>query len=77
MDFLVSYEIKEMLIKRGYRSVSISYIINNMEEYSDYILSGLNYRKNLDGSINILYNDIGDMKKYFIGNNIYFNKINR
>ena len=72
---LVSGRIKDMLIKRGYKSPSIRYIRGIMKEYPDYILSGLNYRINLDSSINILYSDIGEVNKYFIGNDKYFNKL--
>jgi hypothetical protein len=39
------------------------------------VFGGANFTVNGDGSVTLSYNDVGDAKKYFVANKVYFSKI--
>lgn len=72
---VVSSDIKSIALKKGLISPPPFVIKTMIKLIPSSVFGGINPSVNNDGSINISYSDVGDMKKYFIANDIYFKQL--
>lgn len=72
---MVSNEIKNMAIKVGFITPSPYLIKIFLPMIPKDVFGGVDYEVNNDGSLTFKYSDVGDSKKYFIGNDAYFDQL--
>lgn len=74
---MVSQEIKEMLIKKGFKVPTIEEANMLYKMIPSYVWGNAPYEINDDGSLTFDYGSIGKSTKWFVGNELYFNNIKK
>ena len=72
---MVSADIQKMAIKQGFKTPP-SFLLKVLLKFiPSSVFGGADFDINSDGSLTLKYDDVGDAKKYFIGNEEYFKKL--
>jgi hypothetical protein len=72
---MVSSDIQSMAIKKGFKTPPAFLLKVLFKVIPSYVFGGVDFDINDDGSLTLKYSDVGDAKKYFIGNNEYFKQL--
>ena len=71
----VSAEIQSMPVKHGFKTPPTFLLKVLLKFIPSSEFGGADFEINSDGSLTLKYDDVGDAKKYFIGNEQYFKKL--
>lgn len=69
---MATKEIKDMLVKLNFISPKAFVIKTLIKFIPKEVFGGVEVKVNSDGSVTFNYEDVGVIKKYFIGNKLYF-----
>lgn len=69
---MVSSDILPMMKKLGFKTPNALVMNTLLRIMPKEVFGGVNFKINLDGSITLNYEDTGSAKKYFVGNQQYF-----
>lgn len=72
---MVSLDIQKMLHKKGFKTPPTFLLKILYKIIPSSVFGSTNYDINSDGSLTLKYSDVGDSKKYFVGNDEYFKKL--
>jgi hypothetical protein len=72
---MVSKDIQGMAIKKGFKTPPAMVMRVLLKFIPKSVFGGTDFELNSDGSVTMKYSDVGDAKKYFIGNEAYFKKL--
>jgi hypothetical protein len=72
---MVSKDIQGMAIKKGFKTPPDMVMRVLLKFIPKSVFGGVDFELNSDGSVTMKYSDVGDAKKYFIGNEAYFKKL--
>lgn len=72
---MVSADIQKMAQKQGFKSPPGFLLKVLLKFIPSSVFGGADFEINSDGSLTLKYDDVGDAKKYFIGNEEYFKKL--
>lgn len=70
---MVSNDIMPMMKKLGFKTPNALVMNALLRIIPKEVFGGVDFKINLDGSITLNYEDTGSAKKYFVGNQLYFN----
>jgi hypothetical protein len=74
---MVSDDIHKMALKKGFKTPP-SFLLKLLIKFiPNSVFGGVDFDVNSDGSITLKYSDVGDSRKYFIGNDEYFKKLKK
>lgn len=74
---MVDDKILKMAQKKGFKTPPAFLLKLMYKVIPSSVFGGVDFDINSDGSITLKYQDVGDAKKFFIGNDIYFSKIKK
>jgi hypothetical protein len=72
---MVSADIQKMAVKQGFKTPPTFLLKVLLKFIPSSVFGGVDFDINSDGSLTLKYSDVGDAKKYFIGNEEYFKKL--
>jgi hypothetical protein len=72
---MVSADIQSMAVKQGFKTPPTFLLKVLLKFIPSSVFGGADFEINSDGSLTLKYDDVGDAKKYFIGNEQYFKKL--
>jgi len=74
---MVSSNIQKMVLKKGFKTPPTFLLKTLLKTIPKETFGGVDFDVNSDGSVTLKYSDVGDARKYFIGNDEYFKSIKK
>jgi len=74
---MVSSDIQKMVMKKGFKTPPTFLLKVLLKFIPKSVFGGVDYEINSDGSLTLKYEDVGDARKYFIGNDAYFKELKK
>jgi len=74
---MVSSDIQKMVLKKGFKTPPVFLLKVLLKFIPKSVFGGVDYEINSDGSLTLKYEDVGDARKYFIGNDAYFKELRK